>query len=256
MKYAYDSLDRVSEIKYNTGSGSAFVTMYSYTYDSYGNLSSIEDYSSNEITLYKYDTEGKLVKSYVYDSEEYENLYGTLVFYDDQSRVRSVFHYFDYTCSSGTYYDSTHYSYRYNKTNGNIEKLSISGNYASGTVDPVYDSFGRTTSRTIDFNVNGADAFYNALTYDYVTYGARESGRVSQVISQVGKSSESTQEITYNYTYDANGNITQIKNAGGVIQYKYTYDDLGQLTREDNAPLGYSYVYTYDNAGNITTKKR
>ena len=46
MNYVYDSLDRVSGIKYNTGSGSAFVTMYSYTNDSYGSAGIKIDTSS------------------------------------------------------------------------------------------------------------------------------------------------------------------------------------------------------------------
>ena len=61
--------------------------------------------------------------------------------------------------------------------------------------------------------------------------------------------------VYVNYTYDANGNITQITDASGTIQNKYYYDDLGQLTREDNRALGKTYVYTYDNAGNRLSKK-
>ena len=59
-----------------------------------------------------------------------------------------------------------------------------------------------------------------------------------------------TTTTTFQYVYDDNGNITQIKNASGVVQYQYTYDDLGQLIREDNRPLNKSYTWTYDNAGN------
>ena len=76
------------------------------------------------------------------------------------------------------------------------------------------------------------------------------------MISQVGKTSSSTTSTTYNYTYDDNGNITQITNASGVIQNKYYYDALGQLVREDNRALNSTYTYSYDTAGNITAKKR
>lgn len=33
LKYIYDILDRISEIQYNIGSGGAFETVYSYTYN-------------------------------------------------------------------------------------------------------------------------------------------------------------------------------------------------------------------------------
>ena len=69
-----------------------------------------------------------------------------------------------------------------------------------------------------------------------------------------GANTANLSSTTCKYTYDANGNITEIRNASNVIQYKYTYDNLGQLTREDNRPLNKTYVYSYDLAGNITEK--
>ena len=80
---------------------------------------------------------------------------------------------------------------------------------------------------------------------------------VSSLISQV-KTSQNGASISgtaYYYTYDANGNITEIRNASNVIQYRYQYDNLGQLTREDNRPQNKSYTWTYDDAGNILNKK-
>ena len=74
---------------------------------------------------------------------------------------------------------------------------------------------------------------------------------VSKYVSKIN----STVTNTYNYEYDANGNITEITNASGTVQNKYYYDDLGQLVREDNLALNKTYVWTYDNAGNITSKK-
>ena len=47
--------------------------------------------------MYKYDTEGKLIKSYMYDSVTMENLSGVQVGYDLQSRVSQVLTSFDYT---------------------------------------------------------------------------------------------------------------------------------------------------------------
>lgn len=64
LKYIYDILDRISEIQYNIGSGGAFETVYSYTYDAAGNLCAIADHVSKETILYKYDLEGKLLQSY------------------------------------------------------------------------------------------------------------------------------------------------------------------------------------------------
>ena len=258
VHYVYDALDRISEIQYNIGSNGAFETVYTYTYDSAGNVYSIRDHRSSEVTMYRYDAQGKLVQSYVYDDYTYLNLYGTSVYYDEQSRVSMVFHNFDYNSSTGVTYDKMYYSYSYSKSSGNIQQLTIGGNYIRGSVKPVYDNLGRTTSRTVDIDVNRVDAFYNKLTYDYVTASnGGESALVSQFISEVrtSTSSEVKSSTTYNYTYDANGNITKITDGEGEVQYQYAYDHLGQLIREDNRAFGYSYVYEYDDGGNIIAKK-
>ena len=258
VKYIYDVLDRVSEVQYNTGTNGAFETVYSYTYDSAGNIYSVTDHTSDEVTLYKYDVAGKLMDSYVYDKNTYLNLYGTTIYYDEESRIDMVFHSFDYAYASGITSDNTHYSYSYSTSNGNIEKLRVSGDYISGSIDPVYDNFGRASTKTIDFNINNSDAFYNKLTYDYVADGNYESAWVSQVKSEIRKGSSTSvlSTTTWNYTYDDNGNITKITDAGGVIQYQYQYDDLGQLVREDNRALGVTYIYSYDHAGNITGRAK
>lgn len=260
VKYVYDILDRISEIRYNTGENGAFETVYSYTYDSAGNIFSLTDHKANEVTLYKYDSESKLVQFYVYDSETYTNRYGSSIYYDEQSRISMVFHNVDYSCPAGsyygtTYYDSASYSYSYNDATGNLRYLVYSGDLVYGVISPVYDSFGRVESKVIDFEVDDVEAFYNRLIYDYKTSDNYESGLVSKVISSVGINSDLTTATTRYYEYDDNGNITQIADGSGVIQNKYYYDSLGQLVREDNRAKNCSYVYEYDNAGNITAKR-
>ena len=46
---------------------------------------------------------------------------------------------------------------------------------------------------------------------------------------KVGNTSQTT---SYSYTYDVDGNITQIVDGNGK-KISYVYDDLGQLTREN-----------------------
>ena len=56
---------------------------------------------------------------------------------------------------------------------------------------------------------------------------------------------------TYNYTYDAVGNITSISD--GTNTTSYVYDDLNQLVRENDQKANKTFTYTYVN-GNITGK--
>ncbi|MBI2120793.1 MAG: RHS repeat protein, partial [Parcubacteria group bacterium] len=62
-----------------------------------------------------------------------------------------------------------------------------------------------------------------------------------------------------NYTYDANGNITQISDASGgngAGNYTYAYDSLYRLTRASStdAVSNWLQTYAYDNLGNLTNK--
>ena len=116
----------MSEIQYNTGSNKAFETVYEYTYDARGNLFSVTDHISDEVTMYKYDALGKLISSFVYDHTTYNNLYGTRVIYDEQSRISYVYHGYDYKYPSGIINGGIDYSYWYVDSRGNQAEIGSS----------------------------------------------------------------------------------------------------------------------------------
>lgn len=64
-------------------------------------------------------------------------------------------------------------------------------------------------------------------------------------------------EYIYGYTYDSNGNITEISRRHKTAETAYTkqqqfaYDELNQLVRADDLVKNCTEVYTYDNGGNI-----
>ena len=256
IKYLYDTLDRVAEIQYNNGSNGAFVTVYTYEYDAAGNVHAVHDHTSGEVTVYKYDAENKLVHTYVYDSDTYVNLHGTTITYDDESRVSSISHSYDYTVSSGVVNEQIVYEYGYSQTNGSIHSHAATSEDNSYYAELTYDNLGRRTERIQGVIVNNANTYFARTSYTYKTNGNSQSDFVASYTTTVTRdhSSSALYTSTYTFTYDANGNITQVSDASGVL-YKYTYDDLGQLVREDNRALGKSYTFTYDNAGNIKEKK-
>ena len=255
-KYVYDELDRISEIRYNTGNNGAYVAAYRYTYTAGGQLSSVENVASREKTYYRYDASGRLINTIFSNTNTHLNESGVTLFYDEENRVNSIMHSFDYPSGSDYFRDIIGNFYAYDDTTGIIECTSLYGNELSGFITPTYDKLNRVTARTAALKT-GTGAFYMNSAYAYMAGTHGQTGLVSQLQNKVGTSaSNATVTNTWNYTYDENGNITQITDAGGVVQYKYTYDALGQLTREDNRPLGKTYVYTYDAAGNITSTKR
>jgi YD repeat-containing protein len=262
-KYIYDTLDRISEIQYNTGSGGAYETVYEYAYNTEGQLHSVTDKTSGEVTVYEYDSAGRLQRSVVYDGDSYRNLYSSSIIYDEDSRIEYLFNYFDYVVGNNKAYEQLRYFYRYNDE-GRIDKVLFnSSNVSTGTgsleitLDPNYDNLGRVTDKSVSVKINGVNKFYSKQTYSYFNYNtANTTPFVSQVTSTV-KTSETGSTIsstTYKYTYDKNGNITEIRNANNEIQNKYYYDDLGQLIREDNKAGNYTLLIKYDEAGNILGK--
>ncbi len=75
--------------------------------------------------------------------------------------------------------------------------------------------------------------------------------------SEYNRTSTQLQAISYSnnkgfkYTYDANGNITSIRDINNNIIAEYEYDALNQLVGEYNGYLNKTYTYIYDNGGNI-----
>ena len=154
----------------------------------------------------------------------------------------------DYALTSSAANLTTSYQYDYTDT-GNLKKLTMTSGNATYTYTPTYDALDRAYYGSAVMTT-ASGSLTNTVTYDFtVGSNSNESLQVSQYTSQIGSNN-----ISYNYTYDANGNITKITLSTGA-EYRYVYDDIGQLIREDNSILNRTYVYSYDDAGNILSKK-
>ena len=86
------------------------------------------------------------------------------------------------------------------------------------------------------------------LLTEYFTYTAPTTATTSGQVATY-RTVGGNYDITYNYTYDKNGNIHTVSD--GTNTTTYSYDSANQLIREDNQEKGKSYTWTYDNAGNI-----
>ncbi len=240
VNYVYDELDRIKEIKYNN------TVAYAYEYDANGNLCKLADKTSNRTYQYKYDDQGRLVGFYEAIGET--NTSSSVTSYDDQGRLHLVSYSKDYALTSSSANLVTSYKYAYTDK-GNLSKLTLTSGNATYTYSPAYDALDRVYSSSAVMSTSSGSVT-NTVTYDFtVGSNSNESLQVSKYTSQFGSNNTS-----YTYTYDANGNITKITLSTGA-QYRYVYDDLGQLVREDNSVLNRTYVYSYDNAGNILSKK-
>ena len=255
VKYEYDALDRIEKIQYNIGTNKAFVDVYSYEYYADGKLYTVTDHVLDEMTQYIYDAAGKLTGTTLFDvSGQATEQYASNVHYDSRDRLSQVEFDLKYRVGTTTVQD-TRFNFYYYLENDRLQTYHTAFADTMINVAPVYDSFGRVQSRTVTGEKSNVDAFYNKISYQFISSGNNQSALVSQYKSETGKTSSTATETVFNYTYDANGNITRITDASGALLYQYYYDELGQLDQERNAPLGYIYSWVYDDSGNITAKR-
>ncbi len=110
------------------------------------------------------------------------------------------------------------------------------------------DDFGRTTQvRTVR---SDGTLVFNA-DYEYANGKAENS--TTNLISKFSQSYGGDSVLSYDYSYDNNGNITEIKQNGKLIN-KYTYDSLNELKEEYDYVNKFYINYSYDRAGNLQNK--
>lgn len=232
----------ISSVQYGNGSA------VSYTYNAYGEVANMTRGSLGS-TEYRYSSDGKpiYVKDFVSDRK-------TFNWYDiDGNHIgEKVF-----AASSSNTQDAFLYSYVDNyDEDGNVIKTSIktanngfSTSYTyndDGLVASTVPLSSRSKKYTYDDEQRLAGTTFSSSSADYVTesFTYNDNGLVKT--HTIGSDE-------YEYSYDENGNITQIKKNNSVIK-TYTYDVKNQLISENNIDLGTSTVYTYDGGGNITSK--
>ena len=134
-------------------------------------------------------------------------------------------------------------------------KHTVNGISASNTTYE-YDGLNRVTKEKV-----GKSSSSSSLVFENrYEYYAEKSG-TNETTGLVRKEEYYLKNITapqgsIEYEYDANGNVTEIKNlldTGKNVSYEY--DSLNRLTKETNLAIGNEWRYTYDNGGNITKKE-
>lgn len=232
--YTYDSLDRLTEWRYN-GEASQRAE---YAYGSDGRLSQTTDYLAGTRTRYIYDLAGRITSI-----REYE---GTAA---AQNQLKTATEY--------TYADKTnnltglrHFSelgtqsigFRYGDAAAGEMPDRIYGVTWNGAEKQsyTYDGLGRLTNRQLKPSAS------ITLNHSY-TYADAAGNKTTSLVETL-----TTAAGTYTYTYDAAGNILSISDGAYLLSYQY--DGLNRLIRENDERAGKTYTYEYAQ-GNITKKK-
>ncbi|MFR0925564.1 MAG: RHS repeat domain-containing protein [Ruminococcus sp.] len=224
---------------------------FEYTYDDYGNISLITG-ETGKIAEMIYNKQGLVTKAVDYSSGEISYYYYTF-----DGSLESEYR----TSSDGSL---THYIVTDSNCN-TIEKTSVNGQTKTITTgtdkdgksfvsndgvtnETSTDDFGRTTQvRTVR---SDGKLVFNT-DYEYANGKAENS--TTNLVSKYSQSYGSDSVLSYDYSYDANGNITEIKQNGKLIN-KYTYDSLNELKEEYDYVNKFYINYSYDGAGNLQNK--
>ena len=241
----YDSNGNLAKTTYANGD------YFEYTYDDYGNITLITG-ETGKIAEMIYNKQGLVTKAVDYSSGETSYYYYTF----DGSLEREY-----RTSSDGSL---THYIIT-NADGNTVEKTSVNGQTKTITTgtdkdgksfvsndgvtnETSTDDFGRTTQvRTV--RSDGTLVFNT--DYEYANGKAENS--TTNLISKFSQSYGGDSVLSYDYSYDNNGNITEIKQ-NGKLTNKYVYDSLNELKEEYDYVNKFYINYSYDRAGNLQNK--
>ncbi|WP_218669692.1 DNRLRE domain-containing protein [Ferroacidibacillus organovorans] len=228
--YAYDAANRLQTVTQTKG---ATTDTFAFSYDKNGNVTSIAE-NGNAANTFTYNSLNQLV-------QDLQPFSGSIVNKDQftldaQGNVTQQTVTLNATLTSP--YDVWTNTYLYD-----LGSEMLQASDGKGTVQFTYTSRGLMASV---HNVNSdSTTFY---TYNVL-------GKVSEVKTitlgiAAGTPSQTLQDETY--TYDANGNVTQVTNQLTNAAQTFGYDSQNQLI-EETTPSGVTLSYTYDAMGNRTS---
>ncbi|MCT4597257.1 MAG: DUF6531 domain-containing protein, partial [Vallitalea sp.] len=219
IAYTYDSLNRLELIKDKDGN-----IISKNVYDEVGNIIKTIDSEGYE-THFKYNDAGWLLEKQEPIKKEKNIIYyrQTKYKYDLLGRVSREYKSKDYVVKDGNPKEYNIINYNYNKNNQVIKVTDSTGS----NIQYQYNN----QSQLIEQKTKISDNIFGIKRYIYDKLG-RITSEI-QVINgeDIGSNNEKEEAITY-YSYDKNGNLTQMK-----------------------SPLGYKTIFTYDDNNRIIKKE-
>ena len=235
------------EHEYSVNNGNLNKTTYSngkvieYEYDDFDRITRIifEDYDQK----YYYNNKGKIGRIekgntiYNYQYDFYDRVVRNSIKEDGQVkdfRITSKYDNAGNLTKKNYSFENKNRDIIYNHNSHNIIESIDFGDFQENNI---YDYLGRLTKKTIN------DITYE---YSYLSSGNNTSMFVKNYLIN---------EEKYEYKYDNNYNIIEVKKDGDVVN-SYTYDALNELICEVDYNNEYKITYSYDTNGNMLQKSR
>ena len=238
----YDKEERIRARRWNGESTDAV----RYEYDDYGTLEKETDLVNGRIDKDQYDMTGRLVQSTTLEKNTGASGEPTVanthtvqsleIGYDSYNRVNRLVQRLEGSkTKTGLVYGDASKTQRPGLSYG----LTVDGTQRQSLA---YDAMARCTKEEV--TLPGGQKRENRFIYGTIDHLTDTDGLLSSM---------SNGADSWEYTYDAAGNVTKIVCSEKSITYQY--DELNQLIRENNGVLGTTVLYTYDAGGNMTSRK-
>ncbi|MCQ2557648.1 MAG: hypothetical protein MJ135_00875, partial [Oscillospiraceae bacterium] len=209
VEYAYDELERVTDVYYN---GSVDPALH-YSYTGEGAVGSLTDHRTGREYSYVYDSLGRL--NGMTERENGTEVQSYTASYDTANRLVSA----EYSVSpdgSGTITGTRSTACSYEGSDGKLSAMTS----PAGSFSYAYDGLKRLAEKELT----------GVSTEEFTYCAGQEAGTTTLLAeSKRTKKADGSTVSEYTYTYDALGNITAIS---GSTNAAYTYDNQSQLLSE------------------------
>ena len=214
-----------------------------YTYDIYGNVTSVKDLVAGTLTQYEYYTKGTGNFTYAIGEVKSEKVYLT----DENGNL-----------VNNTPISSSDTSFTYNPASDNAYKTVTVTETAAETVTAtvtVYDVAGRIMSEEITSSKTGQEGSRESHTYIYDGFGrvissVTETAKLDSLGNEIEGTLLTTSETK---TYNGNGSVVSETGTDGITK-SYVYDALNRVvsttTSKGNLSQTETVTYSY---GNVST---
>lgn len=235
--YSYNLYGQLSSVQHF--SGNLLEYEESYAYDPFGNVgrSVVTDGVGGLIAdyQYEYDSLGRLIRSQ--QSGNSVTALWTQYQYDNQNRISDQYW--------GVSDSSLHESYTYDQDNGTLSSMLLG---TGRTLSFEYDNLLRVSRR----NVSGV--YQHRRNYIGTSTANRQANLIQYFVYASADGVDT--KLNYRYSYDSAGNIKEVYRAvdSNTLSFygSYEYDKLGQLTKSTDSRG--TEIYTYNTAGNMLSR--